>query len=57
VVGLPPERARVSARSLRHDFGVDTVQGKALVEQFVTEGLLEAPAALQADYGLTERAR
>jgi hypothetical protein len=55
VVGLPPERARVSTRSLRQDFGVDSVQGNALVQQFVAEGLLEPPAALQADYGLTER--
>ena len=55
VVGLPPERARVSARSLRQDFGVDTVQGKALVEQFVAEGMLEPPRELQADFGLTER--
>jgi len=55
VVGLPPERARVSARSLRQDFGVDTVKGNALVEQLVAEGLLEPPAALQAEYGLTER--
>lgn len=55
VVGLAPERARVSARSLRQDFGVDTVQGNALVEHFVAEGLLDPPAALQADYGLTGR--
>ena len=55
VVGLAPERARVSARSVRQDFGVDTAQGNALVEQLVAEGLLEPPAALQADYGLTER--
>lgn len=55
VVGLPPERARVSARSLRQDFGVDTVQGNALVEQFVAEALLDPPRELQVDYGLTER--
>jgi hypothetical protein len=55
VVGLPPERARVSARSLRQDFGVDTVQGNALVGQFVAEGLLAPPHELQPDYGLTER--
>ena len=54
VVGLPPERARVSARSLRQDFGVDTVRGNALVEQFIAEGLVERPTALQADYALTE---
>ena len=55
IVGLPPERARVSARSLRQDFGVDTVQGNALVEQLVAEGLLDPPRELQVDYGLTER--
>ena len=55
VVGLPPERARVSARSLRQDFGVDTVQGNSLVEQFVAEALLDPPRELQVDYGLTER--
>ena len=55
VVGLAPERARVSARSLRQDFGVDTVQGNALVEQFVAEGLLDPPRELQVDYGITER--
>ena len=55
VVGLPPERARISARSLRQDFGVDTVQGNALVGQFVADGLLEPPGELQADYGITER--
>jgi len=55
VVGLPPERARVSARHLRQDFGVDTVQGNTLVEQLVAEGLLEPPGELQADYGVTER--
>ena len=55
VVGLPPERARVSARHLRQDFGVDTVQGNTLVAQLVAEGLLEPPGELQADYGVTER--
>jgi len=55
VVGLPPERARVSARHLRQDFGVDTLQGNTLVEQLVAEGLLEPPGELQADYGVTER--
>ncbi len=55
VVGLPSERARVSARHLRQDFGVDTLQGSTLVEQLVAEGLLEPPEELQADYGVTER--
>src|SRR5438477_4037180 len=55
VVGLPPERARASARHLRQDFGVDTVQANTLVEQLVAEGLLEPPGELQADYGGTAR--
>ena len=54
-VGLPPERARVSAKNLRQDFGLDTVQGGALIESLVAEGLLEPPDDLQADFGLTER--
>jgi hypothetical protein len=55
VVGLPPERARVSVRSLCQDFGVAAQQGQALVDELVAEGLLEAPNDLQTDYGLTER--
>lgn len=54
-VGLPPERARVSAKHLRQDFGVDTVQGNVLIESLLAEGMLEAPDDLQADFGLTER--
>jgi hypothetical protein len=55
VVGLPPERARASVRSLCQDFGVDAQLGQALVDELVAEGLLEAPNDLQTDYGLTER--
>lgn len=56
VVGLPPERARVSARSLRQDFGVGEAEpGKALIDELVAEGLLEAPNELQPEYGLTDR--
>jgi hypothetical protein len=54
-VGLPPDRARVSAKHLRRDFGVDTVQGDALIESLVAEGMLEAPDDLQSDFGLTQR--
>jgi hypothetical protein len=43
VVGLPPERARISATNLRQDFALDTTQGDALVNEFVAEGLLEPP--------------
>jgi hypothetical protein len=55
VIGLPPERARVSAKHLRQDFGVDTVRGDALIRELVDDGLLEPPGGLQADYGLTGR--
>ena len=56
VVGLPPERARVSARSLRQDFGFsDTRAGQALIEELVAEGLLDPPNELQPDYGLNQR--
>jgi hypothetical protein len=53
VVGLPPERARVSATHLRHDFALDTVQGQAVVDELVAEGLLEPPTAGRAGYRLT----
>jgi hypothetical protein len=55
VVGLTPERARVSAAHLRHDFGMDTVEGQALVEEFVAEGLLRPRSDRQGDYFLTDR--
>ena len=56
VVGLPPERARVSARALRQDFGMgDTTMGQKMIEEFVAEGLLDPPNGMQADYGLNER--
>ena len=55
VVGLTPDRARVSARHLGQDFGVDAQRGQALIDELVAEGLLEAPQDLQADYALTER--
>jgi hypothetical protein len=55
VVGLPPERARVRAEHLQQDFHVDAVEGKALVDEFVAEGLLQPRAERQGDYFLTER--
>lgn len=55
VAGLPPERACVSARNLRRDFGVNTVEGRALVGELVVEGLLRPHTELQGDYRLTER--
>jgi len=53
VVGLPPERARISATHLRQDFAVDTVQGQVLVDELVAEGLLEPPTASKPGYAFT----
>jgi len=55
VVGLPPERARVRAEHVKQDFQVDTVEGRALVDEFVAEGLLQPRAERAGDYYLTER--
>ncbi len=55
VVGLPPASARLSATHLRQDFAVDTIRGKALVNELVDGGLLEPPDARQAGYRLTEQ--
>jgi hypothetical protein len=55
VVGLAPERARVSAHHVKQDFGMNTVEGSALVEEFVAEGLLQPRAERHGDYFLTER--
>jgi len=55
VVGLPPELVHVSARNLRQDFALDTVEGEALVEGFVAEGLLEPRTERRGDYRLTKR--
>jgi hypothetical protein len=53
VVGLPPDRARISATHLRQDFAVDTVRGQLLVDEFVAEGLLEPPTESRPGYALT----
>jgi|SRR5947199_7506059 len=55
VAGLPPERAWLNTRNLRHDFELDTVQGRALVDSLVNEGLLEPRPEREDDYLLTER--
>jgi hypothetical protein len=55
VVGLPPERARVKAEHVRQDFHLDTVEGQALLDEFVAHGLLQPRAEREGDYFLTER--
>jgi hypothetical protein len=60
VVGLPPERANVSAADLRRDLGVDTEVGRTVVEEMVAEGLLaprpEAPDCYRVTGRLAELA-
>lgn len=55
VVGLPPERANVSATDLRCDLGVDTRQCRSVVEEMVAEGLLLPRGETGGHYRLTSR--
>ena len=55
VVGLPPDRARVSAVNLRQDFAVDTIGCQALMSDLVSEGLIKPALEQHGDYRLTER--
>jgi len=55
VVGLPPERARVSAQALRNDFGVDTIVAESVVNELVAEGLLLPHRQLRGDYHVHPR--
>jgi hypothetical protein len=55
IAGLPPERARVSARSLQQDFALDTIQARALVDDFIQNGLLQRHAEYANDFAVTPR--
>jgi hypothetical protein len=55
VAGLPPERARINARHLRQDFGVNTIQCTSLVSEFVQDGMLELRDELPDEFKLTRR--
>ena len=56
VAGLPPERARVRGAFLRQDFGMgDTVEGRALLDEMCTAGLLERPPGPTSDFLVTPR--
>ena len=57
VVGLAPDRARVRAEDIQHDFGVDTIEGALLVDEMVAEGLLAPRAEASGEYQLTDRFR
>ncbi|MEO8485300.1 MAG: hypothetical protein ABI585_03085 [Betaproteobacteria bacterium] len=55
VAGLPPERARVRGSFLRQDLGVDTVDGRALLDDLCAEGLLTRPPGPTSDFLVTSR--
>lgn len=55
IAGLPPERARVRGAFLRQDFGVDTVDGRALIDDLCADGLLARPAGPSSDFLVTPK--
>jgi hypothetical protein len=55
IAGLPPERHRVRGAFLRQDFGVDTVEGRALLDELCADGLLARPQAPSSDFLVTPR--
>ena len=55
VAGLSPERARVRGAFLRQDFGLDTVEGRALLDDLCADGLLVRPAGPTSDFLVTPR--
>src|SRR6266536_4576671 len=55
VAGLPHDRARVSARHLRDDFGMNTLEGRALVDELVAEGFRRPGSPTRGNYRLTRR--
>jgi hypothetical protein len=57
VVGLDAERARVSADDLKRDFGLNTLDGRYLVDEMVAEGLLKPRDTAARHYHVTDRFR
>ena len=55
IAGLPPERARVRGAFLRQDFGVDTVDGRALLDDLCAVGLLQQPVDPGSDFLVTSK--
>lgn len=55
VAGLAPDRARVRGAFLRQDFGVDTVDGRALLDDLCADGLLARPEGPTSDFLVTPR--
>ena len=57
VVGRPPERATVGLDTLAQDFGMNTRESLALVDQMVLAGLLQKPHPSEAEYVITDKFR
>jgi hypothetical protein len=55
VSGLRKEHARISARNLRQDFDMATIEGQALVDEFVAQGLLRERSTSAGHYRPTRR--
>ena len=55
VAGLPPERARIRGSFLRQDFGVDTVEGRVLLDDLCAVGVLQKPEGPTSDFLVTPR--
>ena len=55
VTGLRKEHTRISARNLRQDFELTTIEGKALVDEFVAQGLLRERSSSAGHYQPTRR--
>lgn len=55
VAGLAPDRARVRGAFLRQDFGVDTIDGRALLDDLCADGLLARPEGPTSDFLVTPR--
>ncbi len=55
VSGLRKEHTRISARNLRQDFELTTIEGKALVDEFVAQGLLRERSTSAGHYRPTRR--
>lgn len=55
LAGLTADRAKVSATEIRRDFGMDTVEGRTMVEEMVAAGLLRPREASSEEYRVTER--
>lgn len=55
IAGLPPERARIRGSFLRQDFGVDTVEGRVLLDDLCAVGVLQKPEGPTSDFLVTPR--